>query len=40
MAFLTVAGGRLEYDCGHSPHRDQPEAVLAAITRFVARIAR
>ncbi len=23
-------------DCKHSPHRDQPEAVLAAITRFVA----
>jgi pimeloyl-ACP methyl ester carboxylesterase len=23
-------------DCKHSPHRDQPEQVLAAITRFVA----
>jgi len=22
-------------DCGHSPHRDQPDAVLAAIGRFV-----
>jgi pimeloyl-ACP methyl ester carboxylesterase len=22
--------------CGHSPHRDQPETVLAALTRFVA----
>jgi pimeloyl-ACP methyl ester carboxylesterase len=22
--------------CGHSPHRDQPDAVLAALTRFVA----
>ncbi len=21
--------------CGHSPHRDQPDAVLAAVTRFV-----
>lgn len=21
--------------CGHSPHRDQPEAVLAALTRFI-----
>jgi len=26
-------------DCRHSPHRDQPEAVLAAVTRFVDRIA-
>ena len=25
-------------DCRHSPHRDQPEAVLDAITRFVDRI--
>ncbi len=25
-------------DCRHSPHRDQPEAVLEAITRFVDRI--
>ena len=25
-------------DCRHSPHKDQPEAVLAAITRFVDRI--
>ena len=25
-------------DCRHSPHRDQPEAVIAAITRFVDRI--
>jgi pimeloyl-ACP methyl ester carboxylesterase len=24
--------------CGHSPHRDQPEAVLAALTRFVAAL--
>jgi pimeloyl-ACP methyl ester carboxylesterase len=24
--------------CGHSPHRDQPGAVLAAITRFVERV--
>lgn len=23
-------------DCGHSPHRDQPEAVLAATDSFVA----
>jgi pimeloyl-ACP methyl ester carboxylesterase len=26
-------------DCRHSPHKDQPEAVLEAITRFVDRIA-
>ena len=26
-------------DCRHSPHKDQPEAVLAAMTRFVDRIA-
>jgi pimeloyl-ACP methyl ester carboxylesterase len=26
--------------CGHSPHRDQPDATLDAIERFVARIAR
>jgi pimeloyl-ACP methyl ester carboxylesterase len=25
-------------DCRHSPHKDQPEAVLAAITRFADRI--
>jgi pimeloyl-ACP methyl ester carboxylesterase len=25
-------------DCRHSPHRDQPEAVLEAISRFVERI--
>jgi pimeloyl-ACP methyl ester carboxylesterase len=25
--------------CGHSPHRDQPDATLDAIARFVARIA-
>ncbi|HEV8255921.1 MAG TPA: alpha/beta hydrolase, partial [Casimicrobiaceae bacterium] len=22
--------------CGHSPHRDQPEAVLTAVARFLA----
>jgi pimeloyl-ACP methyl ester carboxylesterase len=25
-------------DCRHSPHKDQPDAVIAAITRFVDRI--
>ena len=30
----------LELDaCGHSPHRDQPEAALAALTRFVRGLA-
>jgi pimeloyl-ACP methyl ester carboxylesterase len=24
--------------CGHSPHRDQPDAVIDAIVRFVDRI--
>ena len=23
-------------ECGHSPHRDQPEATLAAVAGFVA----
>jgi pimeloyl-ACP methyl ester carboxylesterase len=26
-------------DCRHSPHKDQPDAVVAAITRFVDRLA-
>jgi pimeloyl-ACP methyl ester carboxylesterase len=25
-------------DCRHSPHRDQPEAVLDAVARFVGRL--
>ena len=25
-------------DCRHSPHKDQPEAVIEAITRFVDRV--
>lgn len=25
-------------NCGHSPHRDQPDAVIEAVTRFVYRI--
>jgi pimeloyl-ACP methyl ester carboxylesterase len=30
---------RLELsDCRHSPHRDQPEATLAAIVDFVATV--
>jgi pimeloyl-ACP methyl ester carboxylesterase len=32
---------RLELaNCGHSPHRDQPEKVLDAITMFIARVDR
>jgi len=27
-------------NCGHSPHRDQPEATLAALARFVGALAR
>ena len=26
-------------DCGHSPHKDQPEVVIAAVQRLVARLA-
>ena len=26
-------------DCRHSPHRDQPQATLAAIADFVAKVA-
>lgn len=26
-------------DCRHSPHRDQPEAIIRAVTQFVAQIA-
>ncbi|HRF74228.1 MAG TPA: alpha/beta hydrolase, partial [Accumulibacter sp.] len=26
-------------DCRHSPHRDQPQAVVEAIVRFVDRLA-
>ena len=35
----SVAGAqRLELDeCGHSPHRDQPEAVIAAALAFIAQ---
>ena len=25
-------------DCRHSPHRDQPAAVIAAATRFIDRL--
>jgi pimeloyl-ACP methyl ester carboxylesterase len=39
-AIKRHSGGPVEIlklvDCRHSAHRDQPEAVLAAITRFVA----
>lgn len=26
------------HDCGHSPHRDQPRAALAAMANFIARV--
>ena len=42
-AIATQASGPVELvklaHCGHSPHRDQPQAVLEALTRFVARLA-
>jgi pimeloyl-ACP methyl ester carboxylesterase len=41
-AIRRQAGGPCELvklaDCGHSPHRDQPERALAAIADFVARL--
>lgn len=43
-AIAQQSGGPVEilrlHDCRHSAHRDQPEAVLAAIRRFVGRLAR
>ena len=42
-AIAAQAGGPVELvrlaECGHSPHRDQPEATLAAIRRFVGALA-
>jgi pimeloyl-ACP methyl ester carboxylesterase len=32
VQFLKLA------DCGHSPHRDQPQTVLASLTRFVDEV--
>jgi pimeloyl-ACP methyl ester carboxylesterase len=41
-AIAAQAGGPVELvrlaECGHSPHRDQPEATLAAIGRFVGAL--
>ena len=41
-AIAAQAGGPVDLvklaACKHSPHRDQPEATLAAITRFVASL--
>ena len=41
-AIARQAGGPVELlrlaNCRHSPHRDQPEVVLAAIARFVERL--
>ncbi len=41
-AIAAQAGGAVELlrlaDCRHSPHRDQPQVVLEAMTRFVDRL--
>jgi len=36
-----VTGGRLVLlpDCGHSPHRDQPQATLTALSSFINQLA-
>jgi pimeloyl-ACP methyl ester carboxylesterase len=40
-AVARQAGGPVELlkldDCGHSPHKDQPEAVIRAVADFVRR---
>lgn len=42
QAIARRAGGPVEIlalaDCGHSAHRDQPDAVLGAITKFIAKV--
>jgi pimeloyl-ACP methyl ester carboxylesterase len=42
QAIARQSGGSVEVlplaECRHSPQRDQPEAVLAAITKFVSKI--
>jgi pimeloyl-ACP methyl ester carboxylesterase len=42
QAIARQAGGPVEVlalaDCGHSAHRDQPDAVLGAITKFIAKV--
>jgi pimeloyl-ACP methyl ester carboxylesterase len=42
-AIARQSGGSVEivrlHDCRHSAHRDQPEAVLDAVRRFVSRLA-
>ena len=41
-AIQRLASGRCELlklaNCGHSPHRDRPEAVLAAVNRFIGEV--
>jgi pimeloyl-ACP methyl ester carboxylesterase len=41
-AIESRAGGRVEIvklgECGHSPHRDQPEAALEAMARFIREV--
>jgi pimeloyl-ACP methyl ester carboxylesterase len=43
-AIQAKAGGPCEQvrlaRCGHSPHRDQPDQALAALTRFIATVLR
>jgi pimeloyl-ACP methyl ester carboxylesterase len=42
-AIAAQAGGPVELaklsNCAHSPHRDQPAAVLAAVSRFIGNLA-
>src|SRR5262249_34286696 len=40
IAGLAGAGGEMAIfeDCGHVPHREKPEAVLQAVTRFAATL--
>ena len=41
-AIARAASGPVETlvlpSCGHAPHRERPEAVLAAVTRFVEAV--
>jgi len=43
LARITAGAADVELvkleDCRHSPHRDQPQAALETISRFVDRIA-
>jgi len=43
-AIAAKSGGPVETlrlrDCKHSPHRDQPEAVMAAVSNFLSKVGR